>query len=39
MEVFCKYVAEKLRDYNLGVDKFYTHAEIGKMIRNYQTKQ
>lgn len=39
MEVFCKYVTEKLRDYNLGVDKFYTHAEIGKMIRNYQTKQ
>ena len=39
MESFCKYVAEKLRDYNLGVDKFYTHAEIGEMTRNYQTKQ
>lgn len=39
MEAFCKFVAEKLSDYNLSVDKFYTHAEIGEMTRNYQTKQ
>lgn len=38
MEAFCKKVAEKLRDYNLSVDKFYTHAEIGEMVRNYQNK-
>lgn len=39
MEAFCKFIAEKLRDYNLPVEKFFTHAEIGEMTRNYQTKQ
>ena len=39
MEAFCKYVAEELKTYKLTVNKFYTHAEIGEMVRNYQNKR
>lgn len=38
MEAFCKIVASELKRRGLSVDKFYTHAEIGEMTRNYQTK-
>ena len=38
MESFCKIVANELKQRGLSVDKFYTHAEIGEMVRNYQTK-
>lgn len=33
-EAFCKVCAEKLKLYNLTLDKFYTHAEIGEMCNN-----
>lgn len=33
-EKFCKTCAEKLKEYGLSVDKFYTHAEIGEMVKN-----
>lgn len=33
-EAFFKTVAEKLKQFNLSIDKFYTHAEIGKMVEN-----
>jgi len=32
-EAFFKACAEVLKDYGLGVEKFYTHAEIGEMCR------
>lgn len=38
IEKFFKTCAEKLKEYNLTVDKFYTHAEIGEMCRNYKLK-
>ena len=34
IEAFCKAVAEKLKHYDLTVDKFYTHAEIGEMCKD-----
>lgn len=34
MEKFYKTCAEKLKEHNLTVDKFYTHAEIGEHCRN-----
>lgn len=37
-EAFFKACAEKLIEYNLTVDKFYTHAEIGRMCK-YNTIQ
>ena len=33
-EAFFKAVAEKLKQFNLTVDKFYTHTEIGQMVSN-----
>lgn len=33
-EAFFKVVAEKLKQFNLTVDKVYTHAEIGEMCKN-----
>ena len=33
IEAFFKTCAEKLREYNLGVECFYTHAEIGEMCK------
>ncbi len=38
IEKFFKTCAEKLKEYNLTVDKFYTHAEIGEMTRAYHLK-
>jgi hypothetical protein len=32
-EAFFKACAEKLKEYGLTVDKFYTHAEIGQMCK------
>lgn len=37
-EKFFKVCAEKIKVYNLTVDKFYTHAEIGEMCRGYRLK-
>lgn len=34
IEKFYKTCAEKLKEYGLTVDKFYTHAEIGEMCKN-----
>lgn len=34
IEKFYKTCAEKLIEYNLAVDRFYTHAEIGEMCRD-----
>lgn len=39
IEKFFKTCAEKLKEYNLTPDKFYTHAEIGEMTRAYNLKQ
>lgn len=33
-EAFFKACAEKLKQFNLSVDDFYTHAEIGQMVTN-----
>lgn len=33
-EAFFKAIAEKLKLFNLTIDKVYTHAEIGEMCRN-----
>lgn len=33
-EAFFKACADKLKEFNLTLDKFYTHAEIGEMCRN-----
>lgn len=33
-EAFFKACADKLKEFNLPVDKFYTHAEIGKMCKD-----
>lgn len=33
-EAFFKAIAEKLKQFNLTVDKFYTHAEIGEMCKD-----
>ena len=38
VEEFCFQVSKKLKQYGLSVDKFYTHAEIGEMTRNYLQK-
>lgn len=38
VEEFCLQVAKKLKEYKLSVNKFYTHAEIGEMVRNYLQK-
>ncbi len=38
IEKFFKTCAEKLKEYGLSVDKFYTHAEIGEMCRGYRLK-
>lgn len=38
VEEFCLQVAKKIKAYGLSVDKFYTHAEIGEMVRNYLQK-
>lgn len=38
VEEFCFQVSKKLKQYGLRADKFYTHAEIGEMTRNYLTK-
>lgn len=32
-EAFCKACADKLKEYKLTPEKFYTHAEIGEMVR------
>ena len=34
IEKFYKTAAEKLKEYNLPVESFYTHAEIGEMCRD-----
>lgn len=36
MEAFCKNAAVILKKYNLSAENFYTHAEIGEMVKNYQ---
>ena len=33
-EKFCKTCAEKLKEYGLPVDAFYTHAEIGELCKD-----
>lgn len=33
-EAFFKACADKLKEYKLSVDKFYTHAEIGQMCKD-----
>ena len=38
IEKFFKTCAEKLKEYNLPVNAFFTHAEIGEMCRNYRSK-
>lgn len=38
IEKFFKTCAEKINEYNLTVDDFYTHAEIGEMCRGYKLK-
>lgn len=38
IEKFFKTCAEKLKEYNLPVDKFYTHAEIGEMVKDGSIK-
>ena len=38
IEKFFKTCAEKLKEYNLTVDKFYTHAEIGEMCKDGSIK-
>ena len=38
IEKFFKTCAEKLKEYGLSVDKFYTHSEIGEMCRGYKLK-
>lgn len=39
IEKFYKTIAEKLKEYNLTIDKFYTHAEIGEMCRDGSIKK
>ena len=39
LEEFCFQVAKALKSYGLNADKFYTHAQIGEMVRNYCDKQ
>lgn len=39
IEAFFKTCAEKLKEYNLTVDNFYTHAEIGEMCRDGSIKK
>lgn len=39
IEAFFKACAEKLREYNLGVECFYTHAEIGEMCWSGEIKK
>ena len=39
IEAFYKACAIKIKELGLNIDKFYTHAEIGEMVRNYQTKK
>lgn len=39
IEKFFKTCAEKLKEYELTPDKFYTHAEIGEMVRAYDLKR
>lgn len=39
MESFCARIADLLKLYKLTEESFYTHAEIGEMTRNYQTKK
>lgn len=34
IEAFYKICAIKLKEFDLTVDKFYTHAEIGEMVKN-----
>ena len=38
VEEFCYQAAKSLKIFNLPVNKFYTHAEIGEMTRNYLAK-
>lgn len=38
IEKFYKTCAEKLKEYGLTVDKFYTHAEIGEMVKDGSIK-
>lgn len=39
IEAFYKACAAKIKELGLTIDKFYTHAEIGEMVRNYQIKK
>ena len=39
IEAFFKTCAEKLKEYNLSVDNFYTHAEIGEMCKDGSIKK
>ena len=39
IEKFFKTCADKLKQYGLTVDKFYTHAEIGEMTRAFNLKK
>lgn len=39
IEEFCFQTAKALKSCGLSSDKFYTHAEIGEMVRNYCDKQ
>lgn len=34
IEAFCKACAEKIKEYGLTINDFYTHAEIGEMCRD-----
>lgn len=34
IEKFYLVCAQKLKEYNLSVDKFYTHAEIGELVKD-----
>lgn len=38
IEKFFKICAEKIKEYKLKVNDFYTHAEIGEMCRGYKLK-
>lgn len=38
IEKFYKTVAEKLKEYGLPVNNFYTHAEIGEMVKDGSIK-
>lgn len=38
-EKFFKTCAEKIKEYKLPINAFYTHAEIGEMCRGYRLKQ